>query len=144
MAVTAFLYAKAMLALANKEIDWTTDTIKCCLTTSSYAPDQAAHNYYDDITNECPATGNYATGGATLGTCTATSAALVATFGAADTSWATSTITARYAVIYDSTPGSAATNPLIGWVNFGADVTSTGGTFLITWAATGIFTLTVS
>lgn len=56
----------------------------------------------------------------------------------ADTSWASSTITARYAVIYDSTPGTDATRPLIALINFGADMSSTAGTFLITWDAAGI------
>lgn len=60
------------------------------------------------------------------------------TFDAADTSWSTATITARYAIIYDSTPGTAATNPLIILVDFGADVSSTASTFQITWDAQGI------
>lgn len=57
---------------------------------------------------------------------------------AADTSWTTASITARYAVIYDSTPATDATRPLIALINFGADMTSTSGTFLITWDASGI------
>ena len=32
-------------------------------------------------------------------------------------------------MIYDSTPGSAATNPLIADVDFGVDVTTVNGTF---------------
>jgi hypothetical protein len=58
--------------------------------------------------------------------------------------WAASTITARYAVVADTTPGTAATNPLICYVDFGADVTSSGGNFTITWDADGIFTVTVA
>ena len=51
-------------------------------------------------------------------------------------SWTTSTITARYMAIADTTPGSAATNPLIALVNFGADQTTTGATFTVTPDAT--------
>ena len=64
--------------------------------------------------------------------------------GAATVSWASSTITARYAVIYDGTPGTDATRPLIGYINFGADVVSSSGTFTITWDPTGIFTIMIS
>ena len=45
-----------------------------------------------------------------------------------DPSWASSTITARGAVIYDSTNG----NKVRAVLDFGADITSTAGTFLVT------------
>jgi hypothetical protein len=53
-------------------------------------------------------------------------------------SWTTATITARYAVLYDSTPASDATRPLIALIDFGADQTSTAGTFLVQWDPSGI------
>jgi hypothetical protein len=63
---------------------------------------------------------------------------------AVDTAWTGSTITARYAVIYNSTPGTDATRPLIAYVDFGADVSTTAGTFTITWDAAGLVTLTAA
>jgi hypothetical protein len=45
-------------------------------------------------------------------------------------------------VIIDKTPGSAAANPLIGYVDFGQDVSSVNGTFTINWSADGILTIT--
>ncbi len=54
-----------------------------------------------------------------------------------DPSWASSTITARYAIIVDTTPGSSATNPVIGYCDFGSDVSTNNGTFLITIDADG-------
>ena len=62
---------------------------------------------------------------------------------AADVTWATSTITARYAIIYKST-GTASTSPLIAYVDFGADVISSAGNFTITWDAAGLLTLTTA
>lgn len=145
MAVTAKLYNTAFTALANKEIDWASDTIKVALCTSSYTPSQATHNYYDDISGSEVANGNgYTTGGATLASKTEDFTGQVKKFIAADTSWAASTITARYAVIYDDTPATAGTKPLIAYVDFGADVTSTNGAFTIEWHDDGIFTITVS
>ncbi len=145
MAVTALLYGSFPAKLANKEIDWDSDTIKVALATSTYTPAQDTHDYFNDITNEVTGTG-YTAGGATLAskTVTYTSGTNTQAFDAADTSWASSTITARYAVIYDSTPGTAATNPLIGYVDFGADVSSTAAAFTITWDAGGIFTIAVA
>lgn len=145
MAVSAFLFGSFPAKLANKEIDFDSDAIKVMLCTSTYTPNQDSHAYKSDITNEVTGTG-YTAGGATLTSPTVTYTAGTNTqaFDAADTSWATATITARYAVIYDATPGSDATRPLIGYVDFGADVVSTAGTFLITWASGGIFTLAVA
>jgi hypothetical protein len=126
-------------------VDWLSDTIKVALATSSYTPDQDTHDFFNDVTNEITGTG-YTAGGATLGTKTLayTAGSNLITADAADTSWTTSTLTARYAVIYDSTPGTAATNPLISYVDFGADVSSTASTFQITWDSAGIFTITVA
>lgn len=62
-------------------------------------------------------------------------------FNAANVSWTSSTITAYYAAIVDTTPGSASTNPLVGYINFGGAETDTAGTFQINWNTTGIFVL---
>lgn len=59
------------------------------------------------------------------------------TFDAADPSWASATIAARYAVVYDST-GTASTSPLLWLIDFGEVVSSTAATFAITFAALGI------
>lgn len=143
MAVSAKWYGLAFQSAFNKEIDWDTDVIKVMLCTSTYTPDQDTHRYKSSVTNEVTGTG-YTAGGATLTspTFTYTAATNVFMLDAADTSWASSTITARYAVIYDSTPATDATRPLLGYVDFGADVVSTAGTFTITWDAAGIFTVT--
>ncbi len=63
---------------------------------------------------------------------------------AADVTWSSSTITARYAVVYDDTPATAGTKPLIGYVDFGSDQSSTNGNFTITWDSTGIVRITVA
>lgn len=145
MAVTAFWYGNALLKALNKEINWSTDTIKVALVTSAYTPDQDNHAYFSSITGEATGTG-YTAGGATLAskTATYTAATNVITLDAADVTWTSSTITARYAVIYDASPGTAATNPLLAYVDFGADQTSTNGNFSITWDANGILKITVS
>jgi hypothetical protein len=139
------LYGNFLLKALNKEVDFDTDTIKVALLSSSYTPDQDAHDYFNDVsTYEVTGTG-YTSGGATLGSKTATydSASNVIVLDAADTTWSSSTITARYAVIYDST-GTASTSALIGYVDFGSDQSSTNGNFTITWDSTGIVRITVA
>lgn len=145
MAVTSFFYGNAFKSAFNKEIDLDSDTLKVMLCTSAYVPNQDTHQYKSSVTNEVTGTG-YTAGGATLGSVAVsyTAGTNVFAFDAADTSWTTSTITARYAVIYDSTPGTDATRPLIAYVDFGADVISTAGTFAITWDPAGIATCTVA
>jgi hypothetical protein len=142
--VAGHVYTNAIAKMANKEIDLDSDTIKVALTTSSYTPSQGTHDYFSDVTNEVSGTG-YTAGGATLSSKTVSVSGTTFTFDAADTVWSASTIAnARYAVIYDATPGSAATNPLIAYVDFVTDRSTTAGTFTITWDAAGIFAATVS
>jgi hypothetical protein len=145
MAVTAKFYGLAFQSAFNKEIDFDSDTIKVMLCTSTYTPDQDTHRYKSSVTNEVTGTG-YTAGGATLTTAslTYTAGTNVLKLDGDDTSWGASTITARYAVIYDSTPATDATRPLIAYVDFGADVSSTAGIFQITWDSAGIATVTVS
>lgn len=117
-------------------INLTTDTIKVALTTSSYSPNIDTDDFFNDITNEVSGTG-YTAGGATLTTksITVDTTNDRAYLDADDTSWPSSTITnARYAVIYKST-GVASTSPLIGYIDFGGNKSTSGDTFLIQWAA---------
>lgn len=145
MAVTAKLYGRMFLAAFNKEIDWDSDTIKVMLCTSAYTPDQDVHDYKNDVTNEVTGTG-YTAGGVTLTnkTITYTNSTNKITMDADDVQWTNSTITARTAVIYDATPGTDATRPLIGYQQSDTDITSTNSNFDIQWNASGIIEITVS
>ncbi len=140
------LYGQFIQQSFNKEIDWDSDTIKVALLNNTYTPDQDAHNYYDDVVAyEVTGTG-YTAGGLTLANKTNTynSATNVIVLDADDVTWASSTITARYAVVYDATPATNATRPLIGFVDFGSDQSSSNGNFTITWDSTGIVRVTVA
>jgi hypothetical protein len=145
VAVSAKLYGKFFNAYTAKDVDLDNDTIKAMLCTSTYVPNQDTHEFKSDVTNEVTGTG-YTTGGATLSgvSVSYTGASNTWAFDANDVSWAASTITARYLVLYDSTPGSDATRRLIAYVDFGADVTTTAGTLTVTWATAGIVTVTVA
>lgn len=152
MAVSAKVYTEGVVgqfgglgdigfAIAARRVDWLSDTIKVALMTSSYTPSQTAHGAYtaDIAPYEVSGTG-YTAGGAILGSKTATKSSSVVTLDAADVSWTTATITARYAAVYKV---AGANGYLLGYVDFGTDQTATAGTFTITWNASGMFTYTL-
>lgn len=125
-------------------IDILSDTIKVMLCTSTYSPNQDTHEFKSDVTNEISGTG-YTAGGSSLAnkTLTYTGATNKTTFDADDTTWSSATLTARYAVIYKDT-GTGSTSPLIAYIDFVSDQTSTNGNFTIQWNASGIFEITVA
>ena len=146
MAVTTKWYGvpfKNLVSGANTW-DWDTDTIKVALTTSSYVPDQDTHDFFNDITNEITGTG-YTAGGVTITSPTITydTATNEIRLDCADPAWSSSTLTARYAILYKST-GTASTSPLIAYVDFGADFSSSSSTFTIVLDATGFIKATAS
>lgn len=127
----------------DSPIDYLTDTIKCALVTASYTPNQTTHEWWSDVSaNETSGTG-YSAGGATLGSKTISASSLVTTLDAADPSWGSSTITARYAVFYKDT-GTGSTSPLIAYADFGGNISSTNGTFTVVLNASGLATITVA
>lgn len=136
------IYNSFKKLIMDGSIDLDTDTIKVMLVTSAYTPDQDSHDYKDDVTNEVTGTG-YTAGGATLASVTVTQDNTddEGVFDAADVTWGSSTITARAAVVYKDT-GTASTSPLICYIDFGTDKTSSNGDFKITWNSEGIVNLT--
>ena len=54
---------------------------------------------------------------------------MVLTFAAV--SWASSTITARGMVIYKSRGGASSADELVGYLDFGSNISSAGGTFSV-------------
>lgn len=144
-AVSALWYGNAFISLANKLIDIDSDAIKAMLTLAAYTPNQDTHDFKDDVTNESSGTG-YSAGGTTLTTpASAYNAGTnVWNFDADDAAWAASSITARSCEIYDSTPATDATRPLISYIDFGGDNTTNVATFTVQFAAGGIVKVTVS
>lgn len=143
---TTKIYGNLPMKLGNKEIDLDTDDIKIMLCTSSYVPNQDTHIYKSSITNEVANGNGYTTGGISLANKALSydAGTNVTKFDADDVSWTTSTITARYAVIYDNTPATDAEKSLIAYIDFGTDQSSSNGTFSIAFNTSGIFGVTVS
>ena len=107
--------------------DLTTDVIKIALYTASADLNEDTTVY--SATNEVANTGTYSAGGAILTPITVSSSGYTAFVGFPNISW-TGAITARCALIYNSTQG----NKSVAVLDFGSDKTSTG-TFTITMPA---------
>lgn len=114
---------------------------KVLMVTNTYTPDYDVHDFRDDITNEVTGTG-YTAGGVVLTSTTLTVGAPAVgqlAYDAADASWTSSTIAnARAAVGYFGRGGLSSADELIFLSNFGADASTSNGTFTIQWAASGI------
>ena len=100
-------------------------TFKIALYTNSASFDASTTAY--TATNEVSGTG-YSAGGNTLTRVDPTSSGTTAFTDFADTTWSSSTITARGALIYND---SAAGNPAVVVLDFGSDKTSTNGDFTV-------------
>lgn len=145
MTITAFMYGSAPGRFAEKKIDWTADDIRLALATSSYIPDQDAHDYWDDVVaNEATGT-NWAANGVALGTLAKSydAANNRQKLTAANLSIATVTVTWRYGIIYDRTPGTDATRPLIGYLDWGSSQSLAAETFALDWSANGAVSFVV-
>lgn len=105
------------------------DTFKLALYTNSAAFTAATTAY--TATNEVGDSGSYAAGGGTLTRIDPTTSGTTAFTDFADLSFTTATITARGALLYNTTPTHTYTNPVVAVLDFGADKSSTAGTFTI-------------
>lgn len=105
------------------------DTFKLALYTN-LASFTAATTAYT-VTNEVGNSGTYSAGGGTLTNVAPTTSGTTALTDFADLSFTSATITARGALIYNTTPAHTYTNPTVVVLDFGSDKTSTVGTFTI-------------
>lgn len=113
-------------------VNFATDTFKMMLVTDSYVASKS-HAKRSEITNEVTGTG-YTSGG---NTCTVSVAATDNVNNDVEISftvppWSSSTITARAGVIYKSRGGASSADELVGYVDFGSNITSTNGPFTAT------------
>jgi len=109
----------------------TGDTFNIALYTSSATLNAATTAY--SATNETSGTG-YSAGGQALTNVNPTTSGTTALTDFADETFSTATITARGALIYNTTPNTTSisvSNPAVVVLDFGGDKTSTAGDFTI-------------
>ena len=105
-------------------------TFKIALYDNSASFTAATTDY--TVTNEVGASGSYSAGGGTLTNVTPTTSGTTALTDFADITFTSATITARGALIYNTTTGGGSgTTDTVVVLDFGADKTSTAGDFQI-------------
>jgi len=127
--MASLIYNSAVDDMARGAIDFDSDTFKVLLVTSAYSPNKDTDLKRSAVTNEVTGTGYTAGGVTTACTVTKSTANDRVTLSFAAVNWASSTITARAAVIYKSRGGLASADELVCYVDFGADVSSSAATF---------------
>lgn len=105
------------------------DTFNLALYTNSASFTAATTAY--TATNEVGDSGSYAAGGGDLTRINPTTSGTTAFTDFADLTFTSATITARGALIYNTTPTHTYTNPVVVVLDFGSDKTSTSGDFQI-------------
>lgn len=128
MAITQAMCTSFKVELFGGVQDMDTDTFKMALYTSSATLDASTTEY--SATNEVSGTG-YTAGGATMSGASISSSGTTAFVDFSDVTWSTATITARGAVIYNSSKSNRA----VAVLDFGADKTSTAGDFTVVMPA---------
>jgi hypothetical protein len=131
--MASLVYNSCLEDLARGAIDFDTDTFKMMLVTAAYTPNKDTDLKRSAVTSEVANGNGYTTGGATVTATVSKDTAndrLDVTFS--NPSWPASTFTARAGVIYKSRGGASTADELVAYVDFGADVTATNGTFSVT------------
>lgn len=129
------------------QMDYLTDSIRCTLHTSTYTPAIDTNEVKADATNELGTANGYTALGIVIGgkTVVYSAGSNQTVFDMDDTTvtWTASggSLVFNYAVFWDDT---IASDPLIGYIDCGAQTITTGNTFTITTGASGLFTATVS
>jgi hypothetical protein len=135
MANTVMTSFKKELMEGTHDLATSGDTFKLALYTSSSSINSAATTIYT-VSDEVANSGTYAAGGGTLAGQTVTTDGTTAICNFTDLEFTSATITARYALIYNSSESNAAVCVL----DFSTDQTSTAGTFKIDFPASGAST----
>lgn len=104
-------------------VDIDTGTFKLMLVTSGYTPAQDTHNFRDDLgANEASGGSGYTSGGFTLASVAFAQSTNTLNWDAADISQAITggPLAFRYGVFYKALGGASSADPLLGYVDFGA------------------------
>lgn len=128
MAITQAMCNSFKTELLGGTHDLDTDVIKIALFTSSATIDASTTAY--STTNEVVGSG-YTAGGNTLAGAAISLSGSTAIVDFSDTTWSTATITARGALIYNSSKADRA----VAVLDFGGDKTSTSGDFTVVFPA---------
>ena len=122
-------FGKGMQAVMAGSIPLGGSDIYAMISTVSYVPNQDTDDFRNDVTNEV--TGDVYTATGKQCTCSLTydAASNEARFIVTDLAWTSATITGRVVTFYRKLGGASSADPLIGYIVYDQDVSSTNGTW---------------
>lgn len=126
MAITQAICTSFLNELFSATHDFTADTFKMALYTSSATLSSATTAY--TASNEVASGGGYTTGGNTITMGTPTTSGQTAYVDITDATWASATFTCRGALIYNTSSGG---NEAVCVLDFGADKSPSAQTFTV-------------
>lgn len=138
--MASMIYPAFKRSLGNGAFDFASDTLRCALLTSGHTPD-TGHAVYADVAGDEVSGAGYTAGGKALSHVTWTLSDTTAVLGADDPNWTAATVTARYAAIYADKTTDGQVDPLLCLLDFGDETGVIGGTFAVTFDASGILAL---
>lgn len=131
--MSTFLYNNFLLDTVNGAVTPGSASYAVMLVTDSYVPNKQTDHFRSDVLLQAGAevaASGYTAGGTGVSMTEALNSTLnQLTLTFSSPNWASSSITARGAVIYVSRGGAPSADNLAVYVDFGMDVTSTNGTF---------------
>ena len=140
--MASFNFTSFARNLAKADVDFDTATFKVLLVTvaptvTETTGNQDVWDFRDDVTNEVPNGSGYATGGIaqafTLDALTLNPGRQSITWTNITNGWTAATFSAVGAIIYQNV-GTASTDRLLHFIDFGGTVSCTSGNFSITYS----------
>jgi hypothetical protein len=137
------VYGQFLSSLCGGEVNFLADSFKCMLLGDGYIPNQGAHQYKSQVFPEVSGSGYVAGGMAISGVNpTYTQSTKTLNITAGNLVWPTLTVAGiRYAVIFDNTPTTDASKPLVCYVDFQTDQSPSDQAFYVTWPGSGMLSL---
>jgi hypothetical protein len=136
--MAGIVYHHAMYAMGRGSISLSTDTIMCVLMSNGYTPARDDVSWGQISGGAATAAGGYAPTSLTSVSWTDSDANDNAVFDAADVTWASATVAADGAMLYD---GTTTSDLLLAYYSFGSVQSASAAEFKIQWSASGIFKL---
>lgn len=140
--MASIVYNSMLDDLVKGNVNFGSDAFYVLLVNNTYDPvtGKDTHLKRSDVTGkEVTGTGYTAGGKVTTVTCTKDTTNDREDLSFSTVTWTTATITARGCVIYKlaggSLPGTAANDPLVAFVDFGQDVSSTNANFAVSFSS---------
>lgn len=133
--MASLIYDILLPSMCNGDVTINGALLKLMLVTSSYVPNKKTNQSRADVTNQVVGTGYTAGGQSVVQTVTDDPANDRVNITFDPVQWAGSTITARAGVIYVDNGGAPTGDILVAYVDFGSNISSTGGNFTVTFTA---------